>query len=225
MVDTFALSADAIGVSVECSDGDPVEYAAYELNVETHRVEPIPAADGLLRVLPLGDDGVGVERVLGKNGCRLLYELDGDKREPVTIDMDEGVLGRSSGSTCHYPQMSNEITYSPETGQVAFSLATDKDAPESVALWAFGGNGLRVVFDGIAIVGGLAFSADGSSLYIRSTTSSSWPGNVQPGIIRVDTTTGEHEWIIESEDVDGLATAPEGNGLVYTIDGEFIFSE
>ena len=118
-----------------------------------------------------------------------------------------------------------QIAYSPETGQVAFSLETEKDAPQSVALWTFGGNGLRVVFDGIAIVGDLAFSADGSSLYIRSITSSDLPGDVQPGIIRMDTTTGEYEWIIESEDVGGLATAPEGNGLVYTIDGEFIFSE
>ena len=223
VVDTFTHLADAIGVTVWCADGDPVEYAAYGLNVETYRVEPIRYADGLMRVLPLGDGGVGIERVLGKNGCQLLYELNGHEREPITINMGEEVIGRSNGSICHFPQIRHEIAYSPKSGQIAFSLKTEKDAPLSVALWKVDDNSPTVVLDGIDLVGHLAFSADGSFLYITSVTSSR--GDSQSGIVRVNTMTGEYDWIIKSVDVDGLATAPEGDGLVYTIDGEFIFSE
>jgi|GEM_PF-4706743 len=222
VVDTSTYSIEAIGIAIECMDEGEVEFLAYRLNVDTYNIGPIADSDGLASVLPIGDStAIGVERILGENGCRLLYSIDGRRKTPLRLSLDDETLGQYEGSKCRFPRIGYEVAISRSAGLIGISVILQPEGKEEVVMTTVGGGRSMVVFDEGDMIGDLAFTADGASLFIRSTTLSEDETGV--GIVRVDTRTGEYDWLIQGIDADGMATSPDNDEWVYTIDGEFVF--
>lgn len=223
VVDTFAYSSEAIGVTVECMDEGDVQFLAYSMNVGNYNIRPIAYSTGLVSVLPISaSTAVGVENILGKNGCQLLYLLNGRSRDPLALRLGSEILGLAKGPDCQLPQFRHEITVSRSASLIGISVSVHSNGHQKVVLNAVNEDRAKVVFDEGDTITDLAFSADGTSLYIGSSTLSE--DESRAGIVRVDLKTGGYDWLIRGIDLDGLATSPGNNQWVYTVDGEFVFS-